>query len=935
MFRTPGRKIWRDISARWWRTLLVSSSVFVGVLGVVVMTTVGQLLSQQLKRDLRPGEMAMLRVFVDTVPGARINNEQVLATLRQLPHVVQIEAQAVYNIQWRQPGESGSIQGELYAYSEPFGAVHLEPVRLVAGRYPRDGQAEIAIERRMAKQYDLTPGSVIEQQAVDGTFQPVTVVGIVFQPYMYIGGGDGSHSMYTSYEDARQWIGFSGFSSFYVRYTDFYAARQNSADFRKTLEKQTPYRAVYYVRTDPAQNPFLVSIQQIARILSALSILLLAVACLLVANIIHVMIARQRSQVGAMKSIGATRLHILIIYLGQALCYGLIGTVPGVIVGSMTGQWAAGQLAPLANTVLQDAGPSWEAIGRGLALGLLMPFLTAFIPAWRASQIPILDTMFDTGIRADYGRGLLPWLIKLAPLPVPLIQVINRIFQHKVRLALTFTALTAAGAAFMSMLAVVDTLDDVLKYVDERLGRKVAVTLESMDVSDLRQSLFMEPKVQAVQPGVAVELQVMHEPEDKTAELDGPIGEPVAESEEATDTLFIAGLDLSDLPQITLSEGAVWSPETTTQGLILAASAAETYGKTIGDSLTLQSPNNTAVFPIVGIADFPLEIGFMEWQQLRDFVGEIREAPTPNAYWEPIEIDSSVSWGENGLWAIGLDEQAGQLLNVPLGDDPTGIIISRAVAEAGGWQVGDVIDLLLPEQGLVEGILIPRDVERFTVLAVLDITPAQMALFGDSIPPQVDRDHPAVVGLLWWRLAELAEFNYDKIIPDTFEIDLFDPALNGNHTAVHPVFRNQDSFSERVAQTMLGISGMMSLAALLMALVGGIGLLTIMSVNVFDRQREIGVLRSVGATSEAILFQFLLEGLFIGVGAWVAGLPLSYFLTGLLVTTMPFSDLIRFQYVWFVPVLGLGSMILITTLATLYPAMLAARQTISEILRYK
>ena len=33
----------------------------VGVLGVVVMTTVGQLLSQQLKRDLRPGEMAMLR----------------------------------------------------------------------------------------------------------------------------------------------------------------------------------------------------------------------------------------------------------------------------------------------------------------------------------------------------------------------------------------------------------------------------------------------------------------------------------------------------------------------------------------------------------------------------------------------------------------------------------------------------------------------------------------------------------------------------------------------------------------------------------------------------------------------------------------------------------------------------------------------------------
>lgn len=49
-----------------------------------------------------------------------------------------------------------------------------------------------------------------------------------------------------------------------------------------------------------------------------------------------------------------------------------------------------------------------------------------------------------------------------------------------------------------------------------------------------------------------------------------------------------------------------------------------------------------------------------------------------------------------------------------------------------------------------------------------------------------------------------------------------------------------------------------------------------LSINVIERRREIGVLRTIGTTATGIVEVFCGEGILLGVLSWLFALPLSY-----------------------------------------------------------
>ena len=149
MFGSRWRKISRDIRARKGRTVMTSAAIFVGVLGVVSLTSMGDLLVSQLKGDIKEAELPMQAVFVSAPSGAQLDNASYLATLEDFAGVTRVEGRAVRPLSWKLPNDAKFEDGFILAAWEPFDQITIQPMRITGqGRYPVTGRQEIAVEKR-------------------------------------------------------------------------------------------------------------------------------------------------------------------------------------------------------------------------------------------------------------------------------------------------------------------------------------------------------------------------------------------------------------------------------------------------------------------------------------------------------------------------------------------------------------------------------------------------------------------------------------------------------------------------------------------------------------------------------------------------------------------------------------------------------------------
>ena len=126
--------------------------------------------------------------------------------------------------------------------------------------------------------------------------------------------------------------------------------------------------------------------------------------------------------------------------------------------------------------------------------------------------------------------------------------------------------------------------------------------------------------------------------------------------------------------------------------------------------------------------------------------------------------------------------------------------------------------------------------------------------------------------------------------------------------------------------------------AFMSAAIGALGLMSMMSLNVLERTREIGVMRSIGATNRAVGGIVIGEGLIIGVVSWLIAIPVSVPISLIFNSSLgnimfggPLAFIFSFQGL----IIWLAIVIFISFIASMLPAYRAMRMSVRETLAYE
>jgi putative ABC transport system permease protein len=146
-------------------------------------------------------------------------------------------------------------------------------------------------------------------------------------------------------------------------------------------------------------------------------------------------------------------------------------------------------------------------------------------------------------------------------------------------------------------------------------------------------------------------------------------------------------------------------------------------------------------------------------------------------------------------------------------------------------------------------------------------------------------------------------------------------------------FRTQEDWADNIEAFVRNARVSGGTIAAISLLVGGIGIMNIMLASISGRVREIGIRKAIGATTEDVFIQVLVESVVLAVLGGLAGLAAAYGLVHLLSSLTP-TDNAPIVTVSALTVAFLAS-VTIGILAGLIPAFKAAKLSPMLALRYE
>jgi putative ABC transport system permease protein len=253
------------------------------------------------------------------------------------------------------------------------------------------------------------------------------------------------------------------------------------------------------------------------------------------------------------------------------------------------------------------------------------------------------------------------------------------------------------------------------------------------------------------------------------------------------------------------------------------------------------------------------------------------------------------------------------------GDEAVIVLSSEVLNDEPYLQVGDVIDVKFGD-----------DTRHMELIGVVNLTGAEFAYAPFEYVSRVEgAGRQASAAML--RTAS-SDIEYQERVARAVEDHFQQIGIRVAETATPA------SFIGVITSQIDFFVLFMLFMALLLGLVGGLGLATTMSLNVLERTREIGVMRAIGASDRSIWSIFLSEGVLIGLISYVIALALSIPITIGFEVGVGYAFFDRPLELAATPLgvfLWLATVLVISSVASLLPSQRAASVSVRESIAYE